>query len=119
MKLLLDELYTDQIARRLRSDGHDVVSVHERSDLQGLDDASLFVRMVDERRAIVTEDARGFIPLVQERSVAGEDHYGLVLRSPRRLPRARSKVGLFVRALSKVLATHPREDGLKNQVLWL
>ena len=38
MKLLLDELYAKQIAEELRKREHDVVSVKERPDLEGLRD---------------------------------------------------------------------------------
>ena len=56
MKLLLDEHYTQQLAEQLRDQGHDVVSVTERTDLQGLLDEALFPLLPAEQRAILTEN---------------------------------------------------------------
>ncbi len=58
MRLLLDEHFSQLVARRLRQDGgHDVVAVTERADLVGLDDETLFAVARAERRALVSESA--------------------------------------------------------------
>lgn len=75
--------------------------------------------MAGERRAIVTENAVHFMPLVHESAALGSDHYGLVLTSPRRVPRFRGTIGLYVRLLHELLEAEPAEDALLNQVRWL
>ena len=55
MRLLLDGHCSPTIAEKLRALGHDVVSVKERPDLVGKDDHSLFLVIVTEQRAILTE----------------------------------------------------------------
>ena len=119
MKLLLDEQLAPQIARELRSRGHDVEAVIERAELVSLPDRELFVRMAVERRAIVTNNASDYIALFGETMAAGQECYGLVLTSDRSMPRSKNTIGLFVRVLDAILRTHPAEDALRNQVRWL
>lgn len=62
MRLLLDEHLAPEIARRLRSRGHDVDAVAERPELVSLSDGELFARMAVERRAILTNDVPDCAP---------------------------------------------------------
>ena len=91
MRLLLDEHYSPEIARQLRTRGHDVVAVAERADLVGLGDDELLGRMARERRASMTNNVKDFLPLV----------------------------GRFVEALDAFLRRHQGDDACRNQVQWL
>ena len=119
MKLVLDELYSMQIAVELRSRGHDVVSVTERVDLAGLSDRDLFAAMPAERRAILTENWGDFIKLLNVASVDSSTHYGAIFTSRQKFPRGRNTIGVFVRALDAFLRQHPAEDALLNSSRWL
>lgn len=110
MRLVLDELYSRQIAEELRDRGHDVVSLSDGPELVGIGDADLLAWATAERRAIATNNAVDFLPLMQ-----GEDHFGLLLTSDRSLPRSRETIGLFVKVLGGFLARHPREEALRGQ----
>lgn len=114
MRLLLDELYSKEIAEQLRKLGHDVVAVTERVELVGLADEQLFALMPAERRAVVTENWAHFAPLIPH-----IDHCGVLFTSAKRLPRGRSTIGLFVRVLDEFLRANPAEDALLNSFRWL
>ena len=119
MKLLLDEHYSPEIARQLRARGHDVAAVAERADLVGLGDDELFARMRQERRAIMTNNVKDFVPLASRAALAAEPHYGLVLTSDRSMPRRSDAIGWVVDALDALLQRHKDEASLCNQMLWL
>jgi hypothetical protein len=115
VKPLLDEHYSPEIARQLRTRDHDVVAVAERADLVGISDDELFRRMAQERRAIVTNNVKDFRPLATRAAVATDDHYGLLFTSDRR----RDTIGRFVDALDGFLRRHEGEESYRNQVQWL
>lgn len=119
MRLVLDELYSKQIAEQLRERGHDVVSVTERPDLQGLLDTDLFALMAADRRAILTENWADFGRELEKAAAAGMTHYGVVFTSRQQLPRSRDTIGLYVRVLDDFLHRHPAEDALLNSYRWL
>jgi hypothetical protein len=119
VRLCLDEHYSPKIAERLREQGHDVVSVKERGELVALADRALLLRLTEERRALVTENAADFMPLVRELAAAGDEHFGVVFSSPRSMPRSRQTIGLFVDRLAEVLRKHPADDALRNRVFWI
>ncbi len=119
MKLLLDEHYSPEIARQLRTRGHDVVAVAERADLVGLGGDELLRRMARERRAIMTNNVKDFLPLATRAAVAADDHYGLLLTSDRSMPRRSDAIGRFTEALDAFLQRHQGEDAYRNQVQWL
>jgi hypothetical protein len=119
VRLLLDEHYSPAIARQLRHRGHDVVAVAERADLVGLGDDDLLRRMGLERRAIMTNNVKDFVPLASRATLAGGEHYGLLLTSDRSLPRRLDAIGRFVEVLDGWLQRHQGEDSCRNQVRWL
>jgi predicted nuclease of predicted toxin-antitoxin system len=119
VRLLLDENYSPRIAVELRSRGHDVLAARERPELRGLGDAALFALMTVERRAILTEDAADFVPIIRAAAVRGTDHFGLVLTSPRQFPRTSRAIGRLVTALDAFLATRLADDALRAQSWWL
>lgn len=119
VRLLLDELYSKQIAERLRDLGHDVIAVNEDVDLSELPDDELFELMQGDRRAIVTENWSDFERLIRQASDAGVEHHGVIFTSRRHLPRSRNTIGLYVRVLDDFLRRHPAEDALLNATWWL
>jgi predicted nuclease of predicted toxin-antitoxin system len=119
VRLLLDEHYSPEIARQLRTRGHDVVAVAERAALVGLSDDELLRRMAQERRVIVTNNVKDFVPLANRAALGADDHYGLLLTSDRSMPRRSDAIGRFVDALDAFLQRHQGEDSYRNQVQWL
>lgn len=120
MKLLIDEMCPAAIADRLRSAGHDAVSVLELRDVVGQDDAQVCERAVADGRAVVTENAVDFLALVRGRAAVGEPAPTLVITSNRSFPRRqRSFVGRALRSLVAFCDAHPEEDPQGGAVHWL
>jgi hypothetical protein len=119
VKLLLDEHYSPEIARQLRTRGHDVVAVAERTDLVGLRDDQLLQLMAQEHRAIMTNNVKDFMPLASRAAQRAEDHYGLLFTSDKRIPRRSDAIGRVVDGLDAFLQRHQGEDSYHNQVQWL
>jgi hypothetical protein len=119
VRLLPDEHFSPEIARQLRRRGHDVVAVAERADLVGLGDDELLRRMARERRAIMTNNVKDFVPLVTRATLAGGGHHGLLLTSDRSMPRRVDAIGRFVEVLDEFLQGHQGDEGCRNQIRWL
>jgi hypothetical protein len=119
LKLLLDEMYSDEIAVQLRRQGHDVVAAAERKDLAGSPDETVFGTAALEGRALVTEDVEDHLRLFTRALLASNDHAGLVLVSARSFPRTQRRVGALVGALDHFCREHPADDALRNQLRWL
>lgn len=119
MKLLLDEMYSPEIAERLRDLGHDVISAHERDDLAATDDQEIFRLMQHEERVIVTNNHRDFAPLAHAALQAGESIAGLLFTSDRSLPRAKRTISVMVELLDELLKRHQRNEALPTGVAWL
>ncbi len=117
MKLLLDEHFSPEIARQLRTRGHDVVAARARVDLHGITDRDLLAFAGGERRTIVTENVADFAELHREWVLRGKPHSGLVFTSPRRFPRTRRAIGKLVQALDDLLTDGPHD--LNDQTWWL
>ncbi len=100
MRLLLDEMYPAAVAEGLRARGHDVVAVVERPELRNLPDDELFAAAQEQRRTVVTENVRDFVPLANDRDARGVLHHGIVLVHPRAHPRGNPRtIGALVVAL--------------------
>ena len=119
MRLCLDQHYAPQIAVVLRERGHDVIAAETEEELRGLPDAELLAFCVRDRRALLSENAADFMPLVHQLAARGDEHYGLVLSSPASMPRGAGTIGLFVEALERLLLDCPAEGALRNLVHWL
>ena len=120
LRLLLDEHLSREIARQLRSRGHDVVAVSERPDLRGRSDRVHFASQPDERRAIVTRDLGDFRPLLADSLRRGRATYGLVC-IPRRFALNREGLARVVTALDTLLNAHPAIDAavVAGGEIWL
>lgn len=119
MKLLLDEMYDRAIAEQLRLRGHDVVAATERVDLRNTPDEEILTWMATEDRIVVTENAVHFVPALRHMLQRGETSAGLLISSPRSMPRSHATIGLFVDVLERELNARPRSDALRDQVIFL
>ena len=79
--LLLDEMFTDDIAQQLRTKGHDVISVVADPALVGLPDDQILAYARTEGRTLVTANIKDFIPLDTRYRAADQSHAGLILVS--------------------------------------
>jgi predicted nuclease of predicted toxin-antitoxin system len=115
-RLLLDEHFSPEIARQLRSREHDVVAARERAELHGLSDRELLAVATAEQRVVVTENVADFVELHRQSVLTGEPHVGIIFTSPRRYPRTRRAIGKLVRALDALMTDGPDITG---QTWWL
>jgi len=114
VRLLLGEHYANEIAAGLRAAGYDAVTVSERQ-LTGIDDEPLLTLASSEQRALLTNNARNFMPIVSRWALSGEDHCGLLLTSDSSMPRGKGTIGFYIQTLRALMDAHP----LANQVRWL
>jgi predicted nuclease of predicted toxin-antitoxin system len=119
VKLLLDEMYSPEIAENLRDLGYDVISAHERDDLAATDDQEIFRLMQHEERVIVTNNHRDFAPLANAALQARESFSGLVFTSDRSLPRTKQTIPVMVELLDELLKQHRNTEALPTAIAWL
>ncbi len=119
MRLLLDEHYSAAIATKLRGAGHDVTTVQGNAPLEGSDDALLMHAAFAQGRALVTNNARHFVPLAREWAARDDQHFGLIFTSDESLPRSRRTIGLYVERLDALLERHPADQALRGSAVWL
>jgi hypothetical protein len=105
VKLVLNELWSAEIARQLRRRDHDVVAATEASRrYRGIPDDEFFRRAQEDGRAVVTDNVRDFMAIVAERASRGETHCGLVFALRPTFDRARpGVVGAMTTALDALL----------------
>lgn len=116
MRLLLDaHISAQHIGEALRADGHDVLAVIERADLDGASDEQVLSLAAAERRILVTHNVRHFAPLLLEWAEAGRSHAGCVLVA--RIDH--SQFGIVLRGLRLLLEQRPEPDQWADLALWL
>lgn len=103
-RLLLDEMLSDDIARRLRTEGHDVLSVVADASLTGAPDSAVLAHATSDGRAVVTRNIKDFVALDRLYRGNGEHHGGIILVANRTFPQDRRAVKALARALADVLA---------------
>lgn len=116
MKLLLDEMISAPIAEQLRSRGHDVAAVDERSELRGLSDRDVFEHAQRDGRTIVTYNRDDFLALDRQCRSEGRDHHGIVILNPRRFPQGTATIGALVTSLETLIVEGPPYRGF---IHWL
>lgn len=80
MRLLLDaHLSHKKIAPRLREAGHDVLTLSEDPRYDAMIDAQVLDVAVEERRILVTCNAKSFAPILRTWAEAGRRHHGCIL----------------------------------------
>ena len=116
-RLLLDEMFSDDIAEQLRAKGYDVVSVVGDATLIGLSDDQVLAYAASERRALVTANIKDFVPLDGRYRAAGQFHAGLILVSTKTFPQNRGFLAAITTALASLLSSTTKIQS--GQVLFL
>ena len=103
VRLLLDEMFSPEVASELVKRGHDVVAVAADPGLVGLPDEQVLDWATDHGRCLVTENVKDDEVLRRAAAAQGTTHAGLLYSGPRRFPRDRRFVGALVVALDKMV----------------
>jgi predicted nuclease of predicted toxin-antitoxin system len=115
--LLLDEMFTDDIAQQLRTKGYDAISVVADPALVGLPDDQILAYATTEGRALVTANIKDFIPLDTRYRAADQSHAGLILVSTKTFPQNRGFPSAVATALASLLSGAAKIQS--GQVLFL
>jgi predicted nuclease of predicted toxin-antitoxin system len=119
VRLLLDEMLSQVIARELCARGHDVQAVAGHPEREALADPDVLALARAERRAVVTNNIRDFRPLHAEAVLpGGPGHYGMIFM-PGTYRRTKNDIGRIVTALEAKLGQYPGEEDLANAEEWL
>jgi uncharacterized protein YbjT (DUF2867 family) len=113
-RLLLDEMFSPQIASELVRRGHDVVAVAADPALAGLPDEQVLEWVTGQGRCLVTENVKDYEVLRRAAAAQGRAHAGLLYCAPRRFPRDRHFLGALVAALDRTISSGrlPGPDGV-------
>jgi len=115
--LLLDEMFTDDIAQQLRTKGYDAISVVADPALVGLPDDQILAYAITEGRALVTANIKDFMPLDTRYRAADLSHAGLILVSTKTFPQNRGFPSAVATALASLLSGAAKIQS--GQVLFL
>jgi predicted nuclease of predicted toxin-antitoxin system len=99
VKVLLDAMYSPEVAVRLRNRHHDAVAIVDRPDLVHVTDRELYAAMASEGRVFITNNAVDYVPLLRAVVADGSDYPVILLTSDRLMPRNRPGIGRFLNAL--------------------
>jgi hypothetical protein len=102
--LLLDEMFTDDIAQQLRTKGYDVISVVADPALVGRPDDQILAYATTEGRTLVTANIKDFVPLDTRYRAADQSHAGLILVSTKTFPQNRGFSSAVTTALAALLS---------------
>jgi uncharacterized protein DUF5615 len=102
--LLLDEMFSDDIAGQLRKSSHDVVAAVADPGLVGLPDDQVLAEAATAGRALVTANTKDFMPLDAQYKSTGRRHAGLILVSTKTFPQDHSFTGAIINALTTLLS---------------
>lgn len=114
---MLDEMFSDNIARQLRAKGHDVISVVADPALVGLPDDQVLAYATTEGRTLVTANIKDFVPLDGRYRAASQSHAGLILVSAKTFPQNRNFIAAITTALMTLLSRPAKIQ--PGQVLFL
>jgi Domain of unknown function (DUF5615) len=115
--LLLDEMFTDDIAQQLRTKDYDVISVVADPALAGLPDDQILAYVTTEGRALVTANIKDFVPLDTRYRAADQSHAGLILVSTKTFPQNLGFPSAVATALAVLLSGTTKIQS--GQVLFL
>jgi hypothetical protein len=115
--LLLDEMFTDDIAQQPRTKDYDLISVVADPALAGLPDDQILAYATTEGRALVTANIKDFIPLDTRYRAADQSHAGLILVSTKTFPQNRGFPSAVATALASLLSGTAKIQS--GQVLFL
>jgi predicted nuclease of predicted toxin-antitoxin system len=115
--LLLDEMFSDSIARQLRSQSHNVISVVADPAMAGLPDDQVLAYATAEGRTLVTANVKDFVSLDARYRASGQSHAGLILVSTKTFPQNRAFTTAVATALAALLGAEAKIQ--PGQVLFL
>src|SRR5580658_7789037 len=115
--LLLDEMFSGDIAQQLRAKGYDVISVVADPALVGLPDDQVLADAATGGRALVTANIKDFVPLDGRYRAAGQSHAGLILVSTKTFPQDRGFSSAITASLTTLLSDKTKTQS--GQVLFL
>jgi hypothetical protein len=115
--LLLDEMFSDDVAKQLSAKGHDVISVVADSALTGLPHDQVLAYAATGGRALVTANIKDFVPLDGRYRAAGQSHAGLILVSTKTFPQDRGFSSAITASLTTLLSDKTKIQS--DQVLFL
>jgi hypothetical protein len=115
--LLLDEMFSDDIAQQLGAKGYDVISVVADQTLVGLPDDQVLAYATTAGRALITANIKDFVPLDGRYRAAGQSHAGLVLVSTKTFPQSRGFPSAITTSLATLLSGSAKIQS--GQVLFL
>ncbi len=118
MRFLIDEMYPPVLTAGLVERGVDAQAVVLREDLRGQPDPVVFATAQAERRAVVTENVRDFLPLAADIVTRGGRHHGLVCCSPKTYPRGRHTTITTLTAVLERLASQRPGDEPMSEIRW-
>lgn len=103
------------VGKALEEEGHNVFSVDQSPELEGLSDSDLLVLARKEERVLITANVRHFLPLLTEIHSRGESHSGCIL-----IPRSiRSEnFGALVSGVRAILADTLQEEWV-DRIVWV
>ena len=114
---MLDEMFSDDIARQLRAKGYDVMSVVADPALVGSPDEQVLAYATTQRRALVTANIKDFVPLDGRYRAAGQSHAGLILVSTKTFPQNHGFPSSITASLTALLSGTAKIQS--GQVLFL
>jgi hypothetical protein len=115
--LLLDEMFSDDIAQQLRAKGYDVISVVADPALVGLPDDQVLAYAASEGRTLVTANIKDFAPLDGRYRAADQAYAGLILVSTKAFPQNRGFPSAMTTSLATLLSDTAKIQS--GQVLFL
>jgi Domain of unknown function (DUF5615) len=115
--LLLDEMFSEAIAQRLRAKGHDVQAVVADPSLASLPDDQILARAAATGRALVTANIKDFMPIDARYRATGRTHAGLIMVAAKTFPQNRAYVAAVTTALNSLLTS--TSDELGGQIVFL
>jgi predicted nuclease of predicted toxin-antitoxin system len=108
LKVLLDEMYPDALAKELAQVGIDAVTVADLG-LSGQPDISVFSASLVEGRAVLTENVSDFVRIAAEHSASGGRHAGVIIALSNRFSRRPAGWQALVAAIH-AMQNDPTED---------
>ena len=107
MRLLLDAHISGRsVGGPLRDNGHDVRTLDQEPELEGLDDEDVLALAVEDGRILVTHNVADFPELLREWAVGGRSHPGVILV----YGIEHSEFALIVRGIERWLELRPRQE---------
>lgn len=110
MRLLLDaQLSGRVVGRHLRAHDHDVRSLDEHRELEGIDDPEVLALATAENRILITHNVKDFPDILREWAEADRQHAGCIVIVGIRL----NQFKLLLDAIDAVL------ENSKDQEAWI